>query len=95
MIDPDRGTGRTSAQMRNAPRDAVFVWSNERLDYPRAIARVHEVNREDLQIVAPSWLERGWLGRRLTGIVIDHDLRLSEKQWRQLEEARARIREPA
>jgi len=75
-LDPDRyreprGTGRTSAQMREAPADATFVWCNGHLDYPRILAK--RLGRDDLVIVGPN---DGRAEDRGTGraIVRDHAL---------------------
>jgi len=74
-VDKDRGTGRTTEQMRNAPPDSIYVWCNHHLDYPKLLAR--RLDRYDLRIMSPSAaLERG--GERLLGlhryIVLDHAL---------------------
>ncbi len=73
----ERGQGRTSEQMKNAPLDAVFVWGNSHLLYPKDLAK--RLGRADLQIVRPADLER-LMGRPLTGLVIDHAARLSPKE---------------
>lgn len=31
----ERGTGRTTAQMKSAPRNSVFIWCNQHIDYPK------------------------------------------------------------
>jgi hypothetical protein len=87
----DRGTGRTARQMKAAPIGAVFVWCNDRLDYPKTLARAHWVNRPDLLIVGPQWLERGWIGQRFSGIVIDHATHLGERSLDLLNTAMTRI----
>ena len=74
MPDPAR-VGRTSLQMLRAPTAAVYVWCNSMLDYPRAIAR--HVNRNDLQIVAPEWLDSAH-GLR-DAIIVDHSCRLNDR----------------
>lgn len=70
----DRQSGRTTEQMRSAPRGSMFVWCNDRLDYPRGLA--DSLGRKDLMIVAPIWLSERTirsLDRRATpAIVIDH-----------------------
>jgi hypothetical protein len=84
-----RGTGLTTAQMESAPVAAVFIWCNDRLDYPKRLAR--KIARRDLRIVGPSWLEQGWIGRRFTGIVLDHALQLSERKQALLMAALTRV----
>lgn len=86
----NRGTGKTTKQMLAAPTHSIFVWCNDRLDYPKRLAR--EIGRLDLQIVSPRWLEERWLGLMLTGIVIDHAIELTEKQQRLLDAALTRVR---
>ncbi|WP_167313395.1 hypothetical protein [Ralstonia insidiosa] len=85
----DRGTGRTTAQMEKAPTAAVFIWCNDRLDYPKRLAR--SIKRRDLQIVGPGWLENGWIGRRFTGIVVDHAAHLSPQKIGLLTQAISRV----
>lgn len=68
-----RGSGRTTRQMLDAPKDAVFIWCNGILQYPRQLAVKH--GRSDLHIVGPEWLEDyKYVGRPLTGVVVDHAL---------------------
>lgn len=86
------GRGRTHSQMQEAPQKAVFVWVNGLLDYPKLLA--HKIGREDLEIVAPYWLEEHWRGRELTGLVIDHACQLTERQRHGRDGARTRIRAP-
>lgn len=81
----ERGDGATSRQMQDAPRDAVFVWCRGELSYPKQLAR--RLGREDLKIVGPSWLEEGWRGQRLSGLIVDHAAVLSDKQHDLLERA--------
>lgn len=76
----DRRTGLTTKQMLTAPEDAVYVWVNNVLEYPRILAR--ELGRTDLTIVPVSWLDvRSVAGRTFTGVVLDHAARPSSQQW--------------
>lgn len=85
-----RQRGETTKQMTEAPQYAVFVWVHGDLEYPRDLAR--KLQREDLEIVSPFWLEhRRWIGLRLRGIVVDHAARLTAEQLRSLSDAQARI----
>jgi hypothetical protein len=73
MIDyvVDRQTGRTTRQMLDAPKGAIFVWPNVDLHYPRQLAK--RIDREDLLIRSLSWLRREKvLGQRFSAIVFDH-----------------------
>lgn len=91
MNDPDRGTGRTTRQMLDAPREAIFVSCHASVTgYDRKLAR--ELGREDLRIVEPSWLDHGWYGKVLTGIVVDHAAHLTDKEQELLRGAITRIR---
>ncbi len=77
----ERGTGRTTKQMEAAPFGAIFmVQTRGEHDYSQRLSRFLE--RGDLIIVTPDWLETGrWLGlKRTTSIVRDHALRLNERQ---------------
>ena len=69
-IDKRRGTGRTTRQMESTPKNGVYVWVNGELSYPKQLAE--KIDRMDLKIVAPNWLENGWRGVNLTGLTIDH-----------------------
>lgn len=83
-----RGIGITSAQMRAAPANARYIWCNEKLDYPRRLARF--IGRTDLLILGPSALECPDARLRQLFIVVDHAARLTEKQKTLLHEIRGR-----
>ena len=85
-----RGTGETTRQMEAAPKGAVFVWCNGNADYPRLLAR--KIGRDDLQIQSPRWLEERWRGITLTGVVVDHAARLTDRQWDGYQGALTRVR---
>lgn len=84
-----RGSGRTTKQMTEAPKGAVFVWCNGSLSYPIWLA--HKLERRDLEIVTPQWLnDYRYVGKQLKGLVIDHALftalpQMTEAQRNQLE----------
>ena len=86
----ERGDGTTTRQMEETPKGAVFVWCNGHTDYPRFLAR--KIAREDLQIKAPTWLENQWRGLELTGVVVDHAARLTDRQWDGFQGALTRVR---
>jgi hypothetical protein len=56
--------------MLSARDGAVFVWVNHDTRYAKKLAV--RIGRTDLEIVGPQWLENGWIGRSLSGLVIDH-----------------------
>lgn len=72
-----RGSGRTTAQMRRAPANAVFIWCNVHLDYPRRLAK--RLGRDDLTVVSPSWLLNDSWGISRE-VVLDHATVLSPAQ---------------
>lgn len=78
-----RQTGRTTKQMQDAPVGSVFIWCNNRLGYPKMLA--HELGREDLKIVGPSWLtDRRYQGLRVPAILLDHALVCTSNQFEEL-----------
>jgi len=88
-----RGTGRTTKQIRDSPKSAIYVWCNRDLHYPREIAK--KIGREDLEIVSPSIFDHGaekLRGREITGMVIDHATYLNPSQIEGYDYARLRIR---
>jgi len=90
-IDGDRGTGRTTAQIRSAPHGAIFVCCHSAAkDYTRRLAK--DLGRDDLTIVEPSWLDHGWMGKVISGLVVDHACQLNENLRCGLLQAQTRIR---
>lgn len=87
-----RGTGITTAQMESAPHGAVFIWLTSDTFYPKKLAE--RIGRTDLEIVSPIWLYHGWIGREISGLVIDHAAKknLNLRQLENIEHARVRIR---
>ena len=76
VMNDDRGTGRTTQQMNDAPPGAVFVWCNGALYYPQALAK--ELGRGDLTVRPLSWLRPcNVMGRNFSGVVLDHAARPS------------------
>lgn len=73
MSDPERGTGRTTRQMLDAPKDAIFVWCNGHLGYPLSLAR--HLGRSDLRIASPQAYEAGRMAGLRNCVVIDHWIR--------------------
>lgn len=78
---PLRGAGRTTEQMKQAPKNAYYVWCNRHLNCPVGLAR--RLGRIDLRIVSPGWLRDSWRGLPLHpgDVVLDHAI-----QPRQLDE---------
>lgn len=63
----------TTNQIRNAPRNAVYIWHCDRLSYPVALAR--RLGRHDLTIAPPSHLGLTWSAE--SQIVIDHGVAIT------------------
>ena len=75
----DRGGGKTTNQIANAPQGAIFIWDSQHTYYPKNLAR--EMGRDDLRIVPPSWIETdAFRSVRLTGVVVDHAANLNDRQ---------------
>jgi len=63
--------GRTTRQMRTAPKGALFIWGGADLGYPKSLAR--DLGRADLVIRPVSWLRMSRVrGVRLSAVVVDH-----------------------
>jgi len=85
-----RGTGKTTALMKAAPPDAVYIWCNSALEYPKQLAK--KIGRADLRIVSPAWLSnRQWMGIELTGLVADHACRFSNDEWHGFTDGQTRV----
>lgn len=81
-----RQNGQTTNQMLEAPKDALYIWCNDSLSYPKALAQY--LGRGDLQIFGLSALNGDKLrGRVFTDIIVDHAAKLNLDQW----ECRERI----
>lgn len=90
-IDRTRANGITSMQMLLAPQDAIYIWCNNSLGYPRDLAKY--IGRRDLKIYGPSHLGDARLaGHHLTGIVVDHAAHLTEFQYENLRRAMLSVR---
>ena len=66
-----RGTGYTTSQMQAAAQGSIFVWHHDDTRYPQELAR--KINRTDLKIVGPSYVNSGnWMGLSYPGVCVDH-----------------------
>ena len=71
--------GTTTKQMEFAPKNAIFIWDNNCLFYPKQLAL--KLKRNDLSIVSKSWMTKHNLeGKIFSGIILDHSVVLSEEQ---------------
>ncbi len=83
-MDGERQTGRTARQMLDAPKYAVFVWCNNRTDYPRALAAF--LGRKDLRIITPDDICTCHKLHGARYVVVDHAAYiLSEEAWARIE----------
>lgn len=81
--------GTTTRQIKFAPACAIFVWCNERTDYPEKLAR--HLGRTDLAVRPLSWLRPfNAHGRRYHSVVVDHAARLGSEGFAALEYLRDR-----
>lgn len=87
MSDFERGTDRTTRQIEQAPKDAVYVCPSVRsISYHRKLAVY--LGRQDLVNVSPYWFtDQSWRGRRRS-VILDHAT-LSAMNDRQIYEYRA------
>ena len=73
-------TGETTQQIKAAPLNAVFVWVNSDIRYPKALAA--KLGRDDLEIRPISWLKPNSVrGRRFSGVVVDHAVQFSSEAY--------------
>lgn len=84
--DSERGTGRTTRQIENAPQKAIFICVHRgAVGYTRELAR--RLGRNDLQFEDPTWLDgHRWKTRILSGVVVDHAAELTGIQLTVLHE---------
>lgn len=82
MTNEIRGSGRTTAQMRNAPRNAIYVWCNEKLHYPAKL--LGEVDRTDITVVSPEMVAKTMIDTRRP-IVVDHYAYLSSETLKRIQ----------
>ena len=87
----DRGIGKTTEQIKAAKSNAVFIWCNNNLIYPKKLAK--ELNREDIKIVSPDWLINGWKGITISQIILDHALQMNSEQRTELLQAQMRVKQ--
>lgn len=75
LYDGGRASGRTYRQLLSAPRNALFVWPNQRLDYVRDMAR--RLGRTDLRFIGQHQLTHERIAGTGTEIVLDHACRVN------------------
>ena len=80
MIDDwgmERGMGKTTEQVKNASKDAIYVWPTHHLIYIKEL--VKHLGREDLKIVTTSYISLNNCRGSDREIVLDHayDVNLS------------------
>jgi hypothetical protein len=80
--------GRTSQQLLNAPRGAVFVWCTNNLAYIRALALHH--GRTDLMLVGKSELVQVLCSGR-KAVDVDHALWMTTEERARLQQLRSKM----
>lgn len=75
----ERGSGRTTQQMLDAPQGAIYVWCNGELRYPRELAK--SLGRKDLLIHSRSCFRDGRLRGIRKPIILDHAVLLSPREY--------------
>lgn len=88
MSERRSGSGYTTKQIRDAPRDAWFVWCNNQRAYPEALART--LGRRDLRIISAEEIDRRLRGMRNQTVIVDHATLLDARQARRIDEAMER-----
>lgn len=74
----NRQTGTTTEQIKNAPKDAIYVWCNSQLQYASQLAR--DLGRRDITVVSPGWLDFNQHHGLRRPVIIDHAAILTERQ---------------
>lgn len=65
-----RRSGRTARIIWNAPQNAIMVWPREEVSYARSLACF--LNREDIEVVGPSFIENQRYRAGNRPVVFDH-----------------------
>lgn len=84
--DEERGIGRTSDQMRAAPKGSLFIVpaGSGRRGYFFHLA--HHLGRGDLRIESVSVLDGDFLrGLEFPAVVVDHGVRVTDRQGEKLD----------
>lgn len=89
-----RRTGETTRQLTDAKLNAIFVWCNHYLEYPKDLAR--KLGREDIKIVAPSYIcGQHFRGLEISELVLDHacfdTIPAKSSFWDELDYAKALV----
>ena len=88
--NPDRGTGITTRQLRDAPHGAYYVWVSGQVGYVKDLAV--RLGRSDLVFISPDDAARGYVLRGSRHpVVVDHAANLSHEAWDRIKEHNAMI----
>lgn len=87
-----RGTGITTRQLQHLPKNGVFIWCNNDISYPQALAR--KIGRPDIKIYRRGILLSPYRlsGMTLTEVWCDHACERTKEEWRGWADIRSRIR---
>ena len=73
-------TGSTTDQIKNSPQNAIYVWPNSNLFYPRELAR--HLGRTDIKFLSAHLIRPGSLHMRgAKDVVLDHATCLNPESW--------------
>ena len=80
----ERGSGRTTKQMKAAKKNSIFIWCNNHLSFARTLAS--QINRQDLVLHRLSILDdpRHLRGLKIVDVVVDHAAELTAIQSKNL-----------
>lgn len=80
MRTKPRWTGVTTKQLNSLPRGGMFVWCQERTEYPVMLAKA--LDQGDIAVVGPSAMENPsrFSGLSIPGIAVDHAAHLTDLQ---------------
>jgi hypothetical protein len=87
----------TLEQLRTAPlgtklQPTIYVWYDADLQTPFCESYT-KFSRTDLLFVKTTWLlSSAWLGQLYSGIVIDHNTRMTEAEWLSVANIKSRVR---
>ena len=86
----ERGTGATTRAMLAAPKNALYLWCNDRSDYPRKLAQF--LNRKDLRILTTNTVINHGLKGLQRPLVVDHAFQFTPTMIELADEIRIHIR---
>lgn len=86
----DRGTGRTTRQLREAPQNSIYIWFNLNLHYVRKLAQ--HLGRNDIKVMTQDDIGYGRLNGLNVPILVDHAVRLTMQESQEINVRNARFK---